>query len=474
MSLKPCSLLLPALFGLLCVLHDARAQNGVIYADYAGRSNAGTALLPPGTPTFANPALGGSDGLLPLHQTAGVSAIRTGTESNLDWPQEAPRLCASYGEGSDTPSAVAACNRRIMGRVFYTVVRMPVAGNIGFYIAHDDDARVDLSSDFQIGANYQGAQWDLPVGALSSYTSDSNTFARIGSVTSPAVGSCLLMRVAWANAGGRNFMRLGYRTTATGATQFFAQENLISPLNTARIAQVCQGAVQAAPTVQLNKVISGGRVQPADQFAVSLRQDDVALASGTTSGTGASLGLPVTTVAAGATSVVTLQETAASGSLTPYVASASCTASTAGGTSGPLPLTDTSTGAIRRWQLPALSAGQQVTCTITNRAANAALSLSKTSSPEGVWRQGQAVTYTLTARNNGPDAANGSVIRDPAVSGLNCTTLSCQASGNAVCPAAPLSVAGLQGNGLLVPTFPANSQLVLTLGCSVTATGTVP
>lgn len=457
-----------ALLGLLLLPSTASAQSGVVFEDYAGPNNSGGAVLPVGTPQFNNPNLVDGDGLLTLHQSGAV-ASRVGNEANLDWPQEQPRLCAAYGVGSDTTSGTEACAKRIMGRVLYAVVRMPVAGNVGFYIAHDDNAKVDLSTQYQLGTGYRGASWNLPVGALTSYTSDSNTFTRIGSVTSPGVGSCLLLRVAWSNTGGRNYMRLGYRTVTGTTTQFFADQDLINPIDSTTIAQRCIGAVQAAPTVQLNKAIQGGRAQASDQFRLSLKLDEVVVQVANTIDNNTSLALPPTTVAAGSNGV-TIEETAASGSLAPYGVTASCSNVTGG---APLALIQVGTPTNPRWRLPPLAAGQNATCTITNQAVTSNLALTKTSSPASPWRTGQAVTYTLTARNNGPDAANGSVIRDPLAAGLNCSSVSCQASGNAQCPTTP-TVGQLQGTGVVIPTFPANSQVVLSLTCAVTATGITP
>ena len=470
MSARPYLLMAQAMLGLMLLSNLANAQSGVVFEDYAGQKNAGSQPLPTGTSTFNNPNLQGSDGLLTLYATTGFLPVRTGTESTLDWPQGEPRLCAAYDVGSASPSGIAACQLRIMGRVSYAVVRMPAAGNLGFYIAHDDNAQVDLSTDYQRPTNYRTAAWDLPVGALSSYTANSDTFSRIGSVNSPSVGSCLLLRVAWANAGGRNYMRLGYRTATGTTTQFFSPGDLINPTDSATIARRCIGAVQAAPTVQLNKAIQGGRVQVADQFRLSLKLDDVAVQEANTLGANTTLSMPATTVAAGSNALVTIEERAAAGSLTPYVVSASCS-NVSGGS--PLALTQIGTAATPRWQLPPLVAGQNVTCTITNRAAASSLALTKSSTPASPWRTGQAVTYTLTATNNGPDAANGSVIRDPAVAGLSCTSVSCQVSGNAQCPGSP-TVNQLQGTGLVLPAFPVNGQVVLSLACTVTASGITP
>ena len=456
-----------ALLGLMVLPGTASAQSGVVFEDYAGRNY--VPANPPAT-TFNNPDI---NSLLALH-ASGSGVVRSGTEAGLDWPQTAPRLCVwpDTAVGGNTALSQASCGLHAMGRMSYTVVRMPVAGNIGFYIAHDDNARVDLSTQYQLGTAYRGASWNLPVGALTSYTTDSNTFSRIGSVTSPGVGSCLLLRVAWANTGGRNYMRLGYRTVTGTTTQFFSAQDLINPTDATTIAQRCTGAVQAAPTVQLNKAIQGGRVQAADQFRLSLKLDNVAVQEANTLNANATLSMPATTVAAGNDALVTIEETAVAGSLAPYVASASCN-NVSGGSALALTLTQIGTETNPRWQLPPLVAGQNVTCTITNRAAASSLALSKSSTPASPWRTGQAVTYTLTARNNGPDAANGAVIRDPAVAGLSCSSVNCQASGSAQCPASP-TVSQLQGTGLVLPEFPANGQVVLSLACTVTATGITP
>jgi uncharacterized repeat protein (TIGR01451 family) len=83
-------------------------------------------------------------------------------------------------------------------------------------------------------------------------------------------------------------------------------------------------------------------------------------------------------------------------------------------------------------------------------------------------------TYVLIVGNNGPGDADGIVIKDPAVAGLNKTGVSCSATGaGALCPLS-VSVAGLQGAGLAVPALPANTTLTLTVTASVTAlNGTV-
>ncbi|MDE2048987.1 MAG: DUF11 domain-containing protein, partial [Betaproteobacteria bacterium] len=95
---------------------------------------------------------------------------------------------------------------------------------------------------------------------------------------------------------------------------------------------------------------------------------------------------------------------------------------------------------------------------------------------KGATTPGATNTYTITLTNNGPSAANGAVVTDPASTGLSCTAVSCAASGGAVCPASgagagQLSVGNLQGAGVVVPTLPSAGVVTLTLTCTVTATG---
>ncbi len=87
---------------------------------------------------------------------------------------------------------------------------------------------------------------------------------------------------------------------------------------------------------------------------------------------------------------------------------------------------------------------------------------------------GGTTSYTLTVVNSGPSSADGTVLRDPAVTGLNCTSITCSSvAGGAACPAGgSTTIAFLQGaTGIAVPTLPANSTATFTLNCNVTATG---
>lgn len=83
---------------------------------------------------------------------------------------------------------------------------------------------------------------------------------------------------------------------------------------------------------------------------------------------------------------------------------------------------------------------------------------------------GSTTVYGITVSNDGPNTADGTVLTDPFVASLNCTSITCSSTGGAVCPASP-SVSSLQSPGLTLANFPANSSAVFLLTCTVTATG---
>jgi len=97
------------------------------------------------------------------------------------------------------------------------------------------------------------------------------------------------------------------------------------------------------------------------------------------------------------------------------------------------------------------------------------LSIAKAVTP-GVATIGDTVTYTLNVGNAGPLAADGAVVQDPAVPGLDCSaaTIACSATGSAVCPASP-TIAGLQGARLTIPVLPVGGGIVLEYTCTITA-----
>lgn len=104
--------------------------------------------------------------------------------------------------------------------------------------------------------------------------------------------------------------------------------------------------------------------------------------------------------------------------------------------------------------------------------ATTLLAITKTNAVGSV-TAGSTTGYAITVGNQGPSDAPSTLVRDPAVTGLSCTSVTCSVlSGAAVCPVPPaLSMANLQGGGVAIPTFPANSSLAFQVTCTVTATG---
>ena len=82
---------------------------------------------------------------------------------------------------------------------------------------------------------------------------------------------------------------------------------------------------------------------------------------------------------------------------------------------------------------------------------------------------GQTVIYNIVATNGGPSSANNTTLKDPVATGLVCTAVACTAaSGLAVCPTTPNVTLGLlQGTGILLNNFPANSSLTFQVTCGV-------
>jgi uncharacterized repeat protein (TIGR01451 family) len=100
------------------------------------------------------------------------------------------------------------------------------------------------------------------------------------------------------------------------------------------------------------------------------------------------------------------------------------------------------------------------------------LTVTKTNGASTV-TSGSTTSYTITVANAGTVDTPNAVLTDPVVTGLSCTSLSCSVgSGAAVCPVAPaLSLANLQGGGVVISTLPAGSSLQFLVTCEVTATG---
>jgi len=182
-------------------------------------------------------------------------------------------------------------------------------------------------------------------------------------------------------------------------------------------------------------------------------------------GNAATAGVQVFTVTPNAQ--VTINESSLPTNWTLVAASTTCT-NAGGATVGTLSGTT--------YTIPAANTfpGAALTCTFTNLAPRADVQAVKTATPMSV-ASGQVVSYSIVVRNNGPQPVSNVVLTDTAGAGQNCsapsTTASCVATAGATCPAS-IPVATLLASGVTVPALAVNSQVTVTVQCTVTASGT--
>ena len=238
--------------------------------------------------------------------------------------------------------------------------------------------------------------------------------------------------------------------------------------------------------VTLRKQLQGRNVAT-DQFQVRLFSGGIQAASATTSGSAtpstASTGQQV--LAAGSTlqfeEALKANGTGADQVPASYTAQLVCTNATAGSTTL-LPGGGGNALANRQqWPEFTPAAGDVLDCVVTNTPGGANLSITKTNTPgvngdidqaSDTVNKGDATTYTLVVRNNGPAAANGAFVRDTAATGLSCGTATCTAAGASQCPAetgATLAAALQTGAGVAIPLLPAGTAnaVTFTLTCQV-------
>jgi uncharacterized repeat protein (TIGR01451 family) len=259
---------------------------------------------------------------------------------------------------------------------------------------------------------------------------------------------------------GQVYRVFGIGTGGTLAFDILTDADTSNNLDGAR----CPSAVlQVPPALLLRKQTTGEAGGP---FTFDLTNTTVTTGSATTTAANSPVvvnGLAYTVTAAGVGQPLTVTESAlpAGWRLDQVVC-----------TSGGTPVAPLAAGNVFTVPGNALGYGKLVECTVTNRRNVSTLAVTKTSSPSTAVRTGDTLVYTITAGNQGPDAADGSVLRDPAVAGMSCSTVTCAASGGAQCPgAAALTVAGLQGTGLTLPALPVNGTVTMTLTCQITASG---
>ena len=120
-----------------------------------------------------------------------------------------------------------------------------------------------------------------------------------------------------------------------------------------------------------------------------------------------------------------------------------------------------------------LTAGQVLTSVDFGYQEQPDVTITKTNGVTSV-NAASTTTYTLTVTNKGPSDADGTVLKDPAATGLVKTgTPTCVASGGAFCPtlndASLVTNAALEGVGVTVETLPSGGSLTITVTAIVTA-----
>lgn len=444
------------LLTLLFLTLPAAAQS-VRWEDYRGIANSSglantTYSGPASAPTFDH-NLAGVNALRAISVNAG-NAVRTGSSSNIDFRNviDGTGLCDNR---TTAGQASAACRYHAMGKVIYSLIRFPYAGTYTLGVAHDDAVEVNLSSSYT-NTNYRGATYDVPVGALSSYTAGETTYRTIGSFNAATPDSCALIRVYWVNAGGLTFNRLRWQHPSIngGTAEIIPAAQFRDPAAAASSAG-CQGSVVfPVPAIMINKNVAG-RISSDDQFTVSILQGNSVVRAASTSGAGT--GQQASTGAAQVnTGAHTLRDAMAAGSAAAignYSKNISCTAYVLNGSEQSV----TPTGSGPDWSLN-VAANTQYTCTITN-TPQPALTLRKIS-------EGGVGAFSFTG-NNGINAhsitttAAGQAIAGPpqVFASLNTATTVTEAQ------TAGYSLTGVQCSGLPAGVAPnvnlANRRLTL-------------
>jgi hypothetical protein len=174
-----------------------------------------------------------------------------------------------------------------------------------------------------------------------------------------------------------------------------------------------------------------GRVDPADSFTVSITGSTATVLGTGTTGTGTSATTGTLNVLAG--EQFTLTDSATVGTpanMANYDSSWSCTNTNAASTTV-LPagteLTQTVTP----------GAGDDITCTVTNTAKEAELTLVKSSTPSGpgAYAVGQVVTYSFLVTNTGDVTVDNLEVAETAFSGSGTmSTIVCPSAGHSLSP----------------------------------------
>lgn len=346
---------------LAAIAFTASAQN-VLWEDYRGKTSIApdtSYIGPAGVQRFTNnpPDIAN---LATLANTP-ANAVRTGTSALVDYGSTPFTLCDDRVASN---LQADACRYQAMGRVMYTLVRFPNAGTYTLSVAHDDSVQVNMSADYANTA-YHTALYNIPVGALGSYTTGETDFRAIGSFNAASANSCVLMRVYWVNAGGLNFNRLRWQHPSIngGVAQIIPASQFSDPSKASSSSGCAGSIVYPVPAIMLDKVVNLGRIAPNDQFTVSIRQGSNTLRAASTSGAGTNLQASTGALQVSTGNYVVRDEMAANSvqAIGDYDKTISCTSYQITGQQQSY----TPTGTGPDWTI-AVAANTQYTCTITN------------------------------------------------------------------------------------------------------------
>ena len=261
----------------------------VLFDNYRGRDS-----LPSGA-TPVSPNYGNNDGsralsnLINLASGGPQNIASSGSLDDIDWSSNEQQLC-------NTRVGNAPCSDQIQGRVAYTLVRFPTAGTYTFKAAHDDDLQVDFSTSFSAASasNYRNFDYNVPVGSLSSYTSETSYPDIPGNFVASQDNSCYAMRVYWNNRGGLNFLRMKW-VKPGNIEEIIPAANLLDPSRPESYASCANtltdigvsktGPAQFTQGGTLNYIITVWNYGPTEVSGIpvaDLLPDNVALISGPT------------------------------------------------------------------------------------------------------------------------------------------------------------------------------------------------
>ncbi len=207
------------------------ADATVLFDNYRGRNRVeGGALV---SPNYLNDN-NAHDGLTNLINFAAADSANiasSGQAPNINWSSNSFGLCNNENAAG---AASDACVQQIQGKVIFALVKFPSAGTYTFSAAHDDELKIEFSTNYSAANanNYRGFDYNVPVGGLPAYGGE-NAFQNVpGNFQVSQAGACYVMRVHWNNRGGLNHLRMRW-TPPGSAADIIPAANLLDPSQSA-------------------------------------------------------------------------------------------------------------------------------------------------------------------------------------------------------------------------------------------------